>query len=637
MASLNRSEVHAEIYKPNILITRDEDFEAVARDILSLNPASIGFSTWCDSFPHSLSIAEAVKAINPSIPVIFGGPQASIMADETMNKFPFVDFILQGEADHSLPLLVSRIFAGQHEGLDDINGLAYRIPVSGEIIINHQADLIEEMDELPIPAYENIIQKSKLRIDAGRGCPYKCTYCSTNEFFSRKYRVKTADRLLAEMKYCKDKLGISSMGISHDMFTLNKKFVEEFSKKLTGLNHTIDAPYNWTCSARTDCVSGELLNQMRESGCKAIFFGIETGSVPMQKRIRKNLDLDEALRMVRHSTELGIVTIVSYMAGFPGETLQDMDDTLRSILRMLTSGARPQLTLLSVLPGTSIYNEYVNDLEYDGVHSGFSVSHLTEKIRAMILKEKEMFSSFYYLPNKHISRDTYLFLADLVNNLEHFIPTMLLLRDHLQKDFSETDLLSHIERIMPEYKDQADVALPELFFLTDVLRKYLEWLYYKGLPSYCWDVFQADFTKAFMIAEYERWQLANAVSKRPRRNVNSLEMDNRIRVRPYWKVIETEYYLYDFLQNPAQLLSKSRFRKGTYHYLVLPVSHRMARILKVPTRHIPVYSIKDSTVKEFIEKNVVHLDKAKLLKMLKGMARLGLVDIEPSLQAAELT
>ena len=119
----------------------------------------------------------------------------------------------------------------------------------------------------------------------------------------------------------------------------------------------------------------------------------------------------------------------------------------------------------------------------------------------------------------------------------------------------------------------------------------------------------------------------------------NLDMSGLIRIRTYWKIIETEYYIYDFLQNPVsspskpQSPSKPGFRKGRYHYLILPVSHRMTRIFKVPARHIPVYdSLKDSTVKDFIEKNVVHLDKSRLFRMLKGMRRLGLVDIETSPQ-----
>ena len=99
------------------------------------------------------------------------------------------------------------------------------------------------------------------------------------------------------------------------------------------------------------------------------------------------------------------------------------------------------------------------------------------------------------------------------------------------------------------------------------------------------------------------------------------------------QVIETECYLYDFLRNPVQRLSRSSFRKGSYHYLILPVSHRMARIHKIPVRMVPVYNnMIDCTIGEFIEKNVVHLDKYKLLRTLRSIVQKGLADIEPPLK-----
>ena len=118
------------------------------------------------------------------------------------------------------------------------------------------------------------------------------------------------------------------------------------------------------------------------------------------------------------------------------------------------------------------------------------------------MSDKRAFSSFYFLPNAEISRQTHLFLADLVNNMEYFLPTIVLIRDYIQQAELDTDLLGYIEKNISEYQYGEDKVLPELFFLTDTLKKYLECLHNMGLPAYTWDVFQADFTKAFMISKY---------------------------------------------------------------------------------------------------------------------------------------
>ena len=629
LSTLEQTGLRAAIYKPEILITRDQDLSDVAKDILSQNPGTLGFSTWCDSFPISLLLAEEIKRIDPDIRVIFGGPQASILAEDTMAKHPAIDFVLKGEADHTLPRLISRLMNVDEAYAESIPGLVYRDLSTKEVISDSPGEIVKDLDKLPIPVYEKIFQKSKVRIDAGRGCPYPCTYCTTNQFFSKKYRVKSPGRIIAEMEYCHQELGITGMGISHDMFTLNKTFMADFSAQLISRNKSSKVRFTWTCSARTDCVTEDMMDAMKESGCNAIFFGIESGSAKIQKEIRKNLDIKAAERMISYSADLGFVSIVSYMAGFPGETRRDLNDTLRSILEVAMTGARPQLTLLSILPGTPIYQQQVENLEYDEIHSGFSVSHLSEKMKNLIKSDRKAFSSFYHLPNDNISRQTYLFLADLVNNIEHFLPTLVLIREHIRKSSHHTDFIKFIDDNLSKYQYGADTPLPELYFLTDSLKKYLEYLVDKGLPSCAWDVFQVDFTKAFMIAKYERWQTTRAAKHNNQPVIIKPDPEDIIKPLPYWRLIETNYYLHDFISDPVGLKGKAKFHRGHYHYIVLPVSHRMARLIKVPGALVQTYrDLKESTVEEFIRKNVVLLGEGHTRSILKKLIRWGLVEIE---------
>jgi hypothetical protein len=415
------------------------------------------------------------------------------------------------------------------------------------------------------------------------------------------------------------------------MFTLNKAFIAEFTQRLSTLNKTMKVPFKWTCSARTNCVSEEMLDQMKESGCFAIFFGIESGSERIQKEIKKNLDLDHAISMIRHAAGLDIVTFASYMAGFPGETGSDLNDTLGSIIQVASLGARPQFSLLSILPGTPIYQQQVEALEYDEIHSGFSGTHLTERMKKLVRSDKMTFSSFYYLPNNNISRKTYLFLVGLVNNIENFLPTIIQIREFIMEETAGADLLGYIEKNIDAYKYGKDMPLPGLYFLTDSLKKYLEHLLDKGLPEYIWDIFQADFTKAFMIAEYERYELTQA-SKHKHDNQSKLpDPDDIIKILPYWKLIETHHYICDYIRDPVGQEGKAKFRKGHYHYIILPISHRLARIIKVPRAFVQTYrDLKETTVKKFIQKNVVILGEDRTYEILRKMIRLELVRIEQS-------
>jgi radical SAM superfamily enzyme YgiQ (UPF0313 family) len=376
----------ADIYKPWKTLLSDEDYLHVAKDISGRKCLAVGFSTWCHSFPDSILLVKELRKITSEIKTIFGGPQVSTLDYDTMVKFPEIDYILRGEADQSLPLLLRCILNDSDKNdLEKIPGLTYRDPSDkSKIICTTEPTFIKILDTLPIPSYEKITDENNLRLDAGRGCPFQCTFCSTNQFFARKYRVKSVGRIIMEMDDCQQKLGVNHVGLSHDTLTVDKKFTRELSAGINTFNCEREKPVFWTCSSRTDCVTEDLITGMCEGGCRAMFFGIESGSPRIQKKIRKNLDLEEAKRNVRHAIRIGIKVTVSYIAGFPDETEEDLEKTLKSILEMAMMGAEPQMALLSILPGTPLYAKYVDQLEYDGKTFGMTGSFLNKPVMDII-------------------------------------------------------------------------------------------------------------------------------------------------------------------------------------------------------------------------------------------------------------
>lgn len=627
MSSLLQSGIGADIYMPRIPIVKDEDYRKVALDILSGKPSLIGFSTWCDSYPYSLLIAKEIKKAAPDVPIIFGGPQASIIPELTMSRFPFVDFILPGEADNTLPELIKELLNGSIEGYRNISGLYYR-DENHETVSNSHAAIIGDLDSLPVPVYEMAKDEGIVWIDAGRGCPYRCTFCSTNQFFSKKYRLKSVDRLLEEIEYCSEKLGVRWIGISHDMFTLKEAFIRDFAEKLARINKKRKKSYLWSCSARTDCVSESLLEVMYKSGCRAIFYGLESASPKIQKEIRKNLDPDLASGIVRYSASRGFHTVVSYIIAFPNETSDDLNMSLRSIILEAAHGVNTQVTLLSVVPGTPLYSEYLNDLVYDGTYSGFSDIHMTGRSEDLVLNNPEIFSSFYHIPNKHIPRETLVLISKLGNYIELFIPTLSLIRDQLLEDLPAIDLCGYVEAHIPEIIGSDNLLIPELYFLIDSLRRYLESLLEKDLQPFARDVFKYDMTKAFMVRKFNRWQMINAMNMSQRQSERiRLHPKNRIRRRPYWDILESEHYLYEYILSPAMMRNRNSFRKGSYHYLVLPVSHRHANIYKIPKKELSVYRFEgEMSVGEIINKNKEKLPEDRILRIIRRMIQLGLIE-----------
>jgi hypothetical protein len=153
------------------------------------------------------------------------------------------------------------------------------------------------------------------------------------------------------------------------LFTVNRRKVRDFCEAVRGRGYT------WSCSARVDCVDDDLLENMYESGCRSIYYGVETGSPRMQKISQKHLDLALLAPRLHKTLSLGLMPTVSFITGYPEELQDDQDQTLDELGTCLAaSGDRliAQLHLLTPEPGTKLLAEHGRSLAYDGYLTDFN-------------------------------------------------------------------------------------------------------------------------------------------------------------------------------------------------------------------------------------------------------------------------
>jgi radical SAM superfamily enzyme YgiQ (UPF0313 family) len=374
-----------------------------------------GFSTVCSSYPVTLRIAAEVKRAHPKSLVVLGGPQASVVDVSTLRAYPSIDLVVRGEAEQTLPDLVDAL-AGDRP-LAAIPGITFRRNEDGEIVRNPAAPLVADLDALPFPAFHLFPDVRFCRhfpLELGRGCPFSCTFCSTNDFFRRNFRLKSPAQMVADMRRVKQTYGINSFELVHDMFTVDRKRVVAFCEALLeNKRKNPEDAFIWGCSARTDCVDEELIALMSKAGCRGIFFGIETGSKRMQKIIDKGLELNDSAERVRSCDKFKINTAVSLMAGFPDETMDDLRDTAAFFVDSLRyDHADPQLSILAPLAGTPISTQHKDALVLNDDVADMSYRGWRQKIEdhAMIAAHPEIFSSFYSAPLPHLDRE---FLKEL--------------------------------------------------------------------------------------------------------------------------------------------------------------------------------------------------------------------------------
>ncbi|HEU4390018.1 MAG TPA: radical SAM protein [Blastocatellia bacterium] len=385
------------IYDPKRLIKAgrlpyDETlYERTAIELLAERPEVIGFTALGCSFLFALNVADLIKRAEPDLPVLLGGPHATMLHQQILERFEQFDVVVRYEADEIFTSVLDNIERRCFRG---IPGLSWRD--SSGLHFNEGKPIVRDLDRLPITSYDYYpvpeLELDLLRIEAGRGCPFMCTFCSTASFFQRSFRLKSASRLVAELDRLHERYGFSDFKLDHDLFTVNKRKVMEFCEAVTGRS------YRWRASARVDCVDQELLAKMAEAGCVGLYFGIETGSARMQEIAKKRLDLALVEPTLAVAESLGIETTASFITGYPEEEERDQADTLDLLGRCFSSSCLPQLHMLAPEPGTPMFERFGDRLEYDGYAGPYNSGLVGPDDELLVTEQRDIFSTYHYYP-----------------------------------------------------------------------------------------------------------------------------------------------------------------------------------------------------------------------------------------------
>lgn len=360
-----------------------------AERICAHEPDVLGFMTECDSYHHVLAITEEVKHVRPSCRIVLGGPHATAVARQTIERCPYIDDIVLGEGEHSFRDLVSA-----HARDDDapIPGVLGRRPQA--IRTGELRPLSQTLDDLPVPAYDLYrgSPEEEIFIEVGRGCPFQCTFCSTAPFWKRRHRVKSPGRILSEIRLVQSLFRSRRVHFTHDLLTTDRHWVTDLCNALIAAG----VPVQWTCSARTDTVDRELLRLMAAAGCNAIYFGIESGSPRILREIRKDVPVSHSLDILKTCRETGIRPNVGFIVGFPTEDRESVQDTFSAFERALELGVRPtHIFGFCPFADASMY-PHIGELECHRHFLDIPIDpELDEANRERIASDRDLFGSYF--------------------------------------------------------------------------------------------------------------------------------------------------------------------------------------------------------------------------------------------------
>jgi anaerobic magnesium-protoporphyrin IX monomethyl ester cyclase len=177
------------------------------------------------------------------------------------------------------------------------------------------------------------------------GCPFHCDFCS-KPVFGNTFRRRSIDAIMAEIREIRS-FGYDSLWIADDNFTLDPKFLSSFCERVPGLG------MRWSCLSRTTGITGDLARQMRQSGCRRVYLGLESGSSDTLRRMNKQASLEESVRAVTEFHAAGIGVAAFFIVGYPGETPEDVETTFRFALSLPLDDL--SFNLPFPLPGSGLF------------------------------------------------------------------------------------------------------------------------------------------------------------------------------------------------------------------------------------------------------------------------------------------
>ncbi|RKY88250.1 B12-binding domain-containing radical SAM protein [candidate division KSB1 bacterium] len=344
---------HSEVYGK---IFKGRKIKHIEKEIL--NSDVVGITAMTSTAPRAYEIASIIKNINKKIKIVMGGSHISFMPEEALN---YADSVVIGEADE----IITDIIEGK---------------ISDRIIAGSQ---IEDLDSLPFIDYSMLEGKGK-RIHykpfiTSRGCPYNCTFCTVTSLFGRKYRFRSPDNVIEELKF-RIKRNDNKYFFYDDNFTANKTRTKIILEK--SLMNNLE--FNWIAQVRTDVAKDkELLELSSRTNCSLLFIGLESINPDTLRDYNKRQTVDDIKECIHQLKKHKIRICGMFVLGSDSDDISTIDETVKFCLKMNLDYA--QFAILSPFPGTKLYSMlsrtnriFSKDWSlYDGTHIVFKPSKIS--------------------------------------------------------------------------------------------------------------------------------------------------------------------------------------------------------------------------------------------------------------------
>ncbi|MBT4538861.1 radical SAM protein [Candidatus Woesearchaeota archaeon] len=380
----------------------------------------IFFSGTTNTITKVYQISKKIKEVYPNCVIVVGGPHPAYAGRETLQECKDIDLAVIGEGEYTA------LEIAQGKEFEQIDGVLHR--KDEKIVATKPRKRIENLDEIPFPA-RHLFPFEKYRPGAffntgvknteaismltSRGCPARCTFCSSVAFWGSKVRFRSAKNIVEEIEFLQKKYNTKQIAFFDDMFTFHLPRLEEFCNLLIDRKIKV----RWWCYSRVSNLTKDMMILMKKAGCYALNFGLESGNEDILKRIKKNIKKEKVMRVVKDAKKLGLLVHASFQVGLPGDTKETIMETIDWAIKL--GPHIPLFCITTPFPGTPLYEEamangWMNKMDnWDdaGLHlkTKFHTDTLTadEINKYYKLAQRKFFyrPGFFWMTAKHLLRN----------------------------------------------------------------------------------------------------------------------------------------------------------------------------------------------------------------------------------------
>lgn len=315
----------------------------------SVDSDYVGFSCTSPQMHPALDLATKIKEQNPRVTTVFGGHHPSSLPNETLDLEDVVDIVVVGEGENGMLEIIKQ---GRIEGI-------------------WRSLVISDLDSIPFPDRKLIRQDRTLALTekndgeriasvlSGRGCLYNCAFCTgDHDVFGGILRKRSVRHVLDEVEQLVKEWQIDFLKFADAEINTSTPWLRQFCKDK--IWRELDVPFG--CNIHAANMDEITMGLMKKANCREIWVGVESGSQRVLTEIRKGVTIKQIENVFKWAKECGIRTRAYFMVGFPSETREDFEMTLKLAERV--DADIVGMTVPCPYPGTELYSTKFEDVDW---------------------------------------------------------------------------------------------------------------------------------------------------------------------------------------------------------------------------------------------------------------------------------